>query len=294
MKPNLKLWIWRDYKIPKSQGAQHITILVLTILIALVTLAELIVDLVGTNIELISALFIANLTLLFFSFKKKFLGKIGFLQIVVLYLLLELHLILLPGSFHVIAYWMPAIPVVALIFSGLRIAHIWLVVVLVTLLVNALYGINVVGETYEATIFYKVSLIGGSIFCLMIISCFSILYNLLGRAYFKLKIKNEQVTGLMQRVQEMNETLETAVASRTKNIEQQNKRLKEYAFMNSHLVRAPLANILGAIEHLDEPKDRYQMREMSSIIKKSAEDLDLVIKDVGKSLVEIEIEETLG
>lgn len=289
MKPNLKLWIWRDYKIPKSKGAQHITIFVLTILTALVTVAELTIDLVGTNVELISTLFLANLTLLFFSFRKKYLEVIGFLQVVALYLLLELHLILLPESFHVITYWMPAIPVVALIFSGLRMAHIWLGVVLVTLLANALYGINMFGESYEATIIYKVSLIGGSIFCLMIISCFSILYNLLGRAYSKLRIKNEQVTNLMRKVQEMNENLESTVISRTKDIEEQNEKLKEYAFMNSHLVRAPLANILGAIEQLEESGDNSEIKEMKNIIKKSAENLDVVIKDVGKSLVEIKV-----
>lgn len=289
MKPNLKLWVWKDYQIPKSQGAQHITILVLTILIAAVTLAELTVDLAATNIELMAGLFVVNLCLLLLSYRKVLLKWIGLMQVVVLYLLFELHFVLLPESFHIINYWMPCVPLIALIFRGLRFAHIWLAIILATLFANSFYGMYTIGDMYSTNVFYKSYLVGGSIFNLMIVSCFSILYNLLGRAYHKIRLKNAEVIRLMDTLQELNETLEIKVASRTKNIEKQNDKLREYAFMNSHLVRAPLANILGAIEHLEETKDISQIHKMSSIIKKSADDLDLVIKDVGKSLVEIKV-----
>lgn len=288
MKPNLRLWILRDYKIPRSEGAQHITILILTVLTAALLVGELMFDLRATNIELISSLFVTNSLLLLFSFQKKFLKEIGVAQVIVLYLLFESHYVFLPESFHVITYWMPSVAVIALIFNGLRSAHIWIGIVILTLFFNSLFGIYSMGKGYDTVIHFSSTLIGGTVFTLTIISCCSVLYNLLGRAYFKLKIKNDEVTRLMGKLQEMNETLESKVIERTKNIEEQNRKLKEYAFMNSHLVRAPLANILGAVQHLDQTNSTDQIDQMTAIIRISAIDLDKVIKEVGKSLGSIE------
>jgi len=61
-------------------------------------------------------------------------------------------------------------------------------------------------------------------------------------------------------------------------IEDQNKRLREIAWIQSHLVRAPLANILGLVElcSLDDSPNA----EIIPKLKKAADDLDRVIRDI--------------
>ncbi|TSJ36631.1 PAS domain S-box protein [Mucilaginibacter corticis] len=61
-------------------------------------------------------------------------------------------------------------------------------------------------------------------------------------------------------------------------IEEQNKRLREIAWIQSHRVRAPLARILG-LAQLCDPTDSPNA-EIIPKLKKSAEDLDRVIMEI--------------
>lgn len=61
-------------------------------------------------------------------------------------------------------------------------------------------------------------------------------------------------------------------------IEDQNKRLREIAWIQSHRVRAPLASILGLVQ-LFEPED-FPNAEFIPMLKRAAEDLDQVIMEI--------------
>ncbi|MDN3583416.1 PAS domain S-box protein [Mucilaginibacter flavus] len=61
-------------------------------------------------------------------------------------------------------------------------------------------------------------------------------------------------------------------------IEEQNKRLREIAWIQSHRVRAPVASILG-LAQLCDPNDSPNA-EIIPMLKKSAEDLDRVIMEI--------------
>ncbi|MBB5395220.1 PAS domain S-box protein [Mucilaginibacter sp. AK015] len=63
-------------------------------------------------------------------------------------------------------------------------------------------------------------------------------------------------------------------------IEDQNKRLREIAWIQSHRVRAPLASILGLIQLCD--LNDSPNAEIIPLLKKSAQDLDHVIMDITK------------
>ena len=65
-------------------------------------------------------------------------------------------------------------------------------------------------------------------------------------------------------------------------IENQNKRLREISWVQSHLIRAPLASILGIINLLSDTNetDGRLLNELLPLLKKSAEDLDAVIHKV--------------
>ncbi|MEP2026028.1 MAG: tetratricopeptide repeat protein [Reichenbachiella sp.] len=83
----------------------------------------------------------------------------------------------------------------------------------------------------------------------------------------------------------MNKSLEVLVKERTKKIELQNQKLRDYAFSNSHEVRAPLSNLLGLI-NVSKIQGMSQ-EEQEEIIEKiyiSALDLDSVITKVNKIL----------
>ena len=64
-------------------------------------------------------------------------------------------------------------------------------------------------------------------------------------------------------------------------IENHNQRLREIAWMQSHLVRAPLARILGISEILSEGHNNLEeINEMLSYLTISAVELDNIIKNI--------------
>jgi len=64
-------------------------------------------------------------------------------------------------------------------------------------------------------------------------------------------------------------------------IEQQNERLKDIAFAQTHTVRAPLARIMGLVSLLKDPKnDPESMETLFQYLETSATELDHVIKNI--------------
>jgi len=61
-------------------------------------------------------------------------------------------------------------------------------------------------------------------------------------------------------------------------IEMQNRKLAEIAWEQSHVVRAPLARMMGCI-HLLEQTDEYSQKLLESV-KSSAHELDRIIKTI--------------
>src|SRR5690606_9730683 len=55
------------------------------------------------------------------------------------------------------------------------------------------------------------------------------------------------------------------------NIEEQNRRLQEISWVQSHLVRAPLASIMGLVELLyDSKQDEAAINELLPLLKEAA------------------------
>jgi tetratricopeptide (TPR) repeat protein len=82
-----------------------------------------------------------------------------------------------------------------------------------------------------------------------------------------------------KQIARMNETLEQRVRDRTKELENQNKQLSEYAFINSHLLRSPVAKILGLINIL-ESNPQTDEKEIKAYLKQSCEELDAIVKKI--------------
>jgi tetratricopeptide (TPR) repeat protein len=86
-----------------------------------------------------------------------------------------------------------------------------------------------------------------------------------------------------RKIMNMNEVLEDRVKQRTEELENQNERLSEYAFINSHLLRAPLSRILGLINLIDHDK-ALKDSQLTGLLRKSGDELDQIIKKITDTL----------
>lgn len=92
----------------------------------------------------------------------------------------------------------------------------------------------------------------------------------------------------------LNQNLEVTVAKRTeelslKNVELEikNQKLEEYAFMNAHKLRAPIATLLGLTELYNMKEVNEQERhDLIDKIRQSALKLDNVVKEIRDILIE--------
>jgi light-regulated signal transduction histidine kinase (bacteriophytochrome) len=65
-----------------------------------------------------------------------------------------------------------------------------------------------------------------------------------------------------------------------KAVEAQNQQLREIAWHQSHIVRAPLARIIGLVYLLANEQTEANLKEILPMIERSAEDLDEVIREI--------------
>ncbi|MEQ9467902.1 MAG: tetratricopeptide repeat protein [Ekhidna sp.] len=84
----------------------------------------------------------------------------------------------------------------------------------------------------------------------------------------------------------MNNNLETVVSRRTEELKRRNQQLKEYLSSNSHIIRAPLARILGLVD-LYEPGDTKNLDFINENIHKSATELDQALRDINEKLSDV-------
>jgi signal transduction histidine kinase len=79
----------------------------------------------------------------------------------------------------------------------------------------------------------------------------------------------------------LNESLEKIVSQRTSELEEQNKKLTEYAFFNAHLLRGPFCRVKGLIS-LQEMIGDYETEKVHirNKLNDSIEELDTVIREI--------------
>lgn len=95
---------------------------------------------------------------------------------------------------------------------------------------------------------------------------------------------NEELTSANDQLADLNRNLEEAVRRRTGELEFQNQQLTEYAFINSHLLRAPLARILGLAQVISREVDTVREKELLTALEQSAHELDQIIRKISELL----------
>ena len=86
----------------------------------------------------------------------------------------------------------------------------------------------------------------------------------------------------------LNDQLELRVRERTIKLKESNDRLIEYAHNNSHMIRGPLARLLGLIyvSKISNSDDVAMIKDLHDKIEDSGTELDQVIRELGKKLTE--------
>ncbi|MEQ8362955.1 MAG: hypothetical protein RIF39_11820 [Cyclobacteriaceae bacterium] len=104
------------------------------------------------------------------------------------------------------------------------------------------------------------------------------------RARLALRASNNEIKKQAAEIKRINENLEQIVHERTLSLEKKNAALEEYAFINAHKLRSPLASILGLtnlLTKMDLGKDAAAINEH---LKSSANKLDDIIGDITKAI----------
>lgn len=95
---------------------------------------------------------------------------------------------------------------------------------------------------------------------------------------------NQELSSLNEELSTLNETLEETVQFRTRELETQNTQLTEYAFINSHLLRAPLARILGLSSLISKEVTSLKERELMDALIVSTNEMDAIIRKISDIL----------
>ncbi|WP_370089188.1 hypothetical protein [Ekhidna sp.] len=94
----------------------------------------------------------------------------------------------------------------------------------------------------------------------------------------ELMIKSAELEDYNKEIKLIQQNLEVLVDRRTEQLNNENQKDLEYSFINAHLVRAPIANILAITQHLKDENPALEGLE------KNANALDSTVRKIGKIL----------
>ncbi len=106
----------------------------------------------------------------------------------------------------------------------------------------------------------------------------------------EIQAQNEELKTQSEEIVTTNEKLEATVQERTRQLREQNEKLSEYAFINSHELRAPICRIIGLLNLLKFiPKDEHQ--NILKLIQQTGVELDQISRDINSMLDNVDLTE---
>jgi signal transduction histidine kinase len=93
--------------------------------------------------------------------------------------------------------------------------------------------------------------------------------------------QNRELARQEEEIRAIKDNLEELVAERGQQIELKNKELAEYAFINAHLLRAPLCRILGLLNLMETEPQTYPAGEIERV-RTIANDIDRSIREINQ------------
>lgn len=100
-----------------------------------------------------------------------------------------------------------------------------------------------------------------------------------------LKKQNEEVKLQKEEIESINNNLEKLIVQRTNKVLEHEKLFTEYANINAHRVRSPLARILGLLNLIELEQDKEKiLKEFLPLLQSNAEELNAILDEVSRSL----------
>lgn len=96
----------------------------------------------------------------------------------------------------------------------------------------------------------------------------------------EIKAQSEELTVLNESLKAINKQLEENVTVKTQESILKTRLLAEYAFINAHELRAPVASIMGLLQFFDYPLEQQTQKEVIEKLRVSSESLDNTIKSI--------------
>lgn len=104
-----------------------------------------------------------------------------------------------------------------------------------------------------------------------------------------LQLSNEEIQTQAEEIAVINENLEALVRKRTEELEKKNKALEEYAFINAHKLRGPVASILGLIHLLKKEDLQDGSQHIVYRMADEAGKLDHIVGTISRAIAQSEI-----
>lgn len=96
--------------------------------------------------------------------------------------------------------------------------------------------------------------------------------------------KSEELKIQSEEIKAINESLEQRVKERTQVLEEKNKQLAEYAFINSHVLRAPVSTMMGLINLISYSTLPLEDQKIYEHLLETAEVLDSIIFKINTAI----------
>ena len=100
----------------------------------------------------------------------------------------------------------------------------------------------------------------------------------------EIQAQNEEIMAQAEEIQGINDNLEMLVKQRTAELEKKNKALEEYAFINAHKLRSPVASILGLVNLLAKTEKPADTKIIQDHLQQSADKLDAVVRSITQAI----------
>jgi signal transduction histidine kinase len=247
--------------------------------------------------------FIIPLVLLLIGVSTRLAVNLNLLLIV---LYIQLVITNNPRLYHVLVYWIGIIPIMIVPLMNNKNIRIWAIIFLLILIFNGLMIHNKLGPyTLELDPFKFLG--AGVIYWMITFSTLSIFSFIQKKSNDKLrnhnaelnqlrleiekqnellKSQHEEIKSINEELKASNEHLEERIQQRTNDLEIRNEQLKEYAFINSHILRAPVARIIGLISLFKISKYAELQKEEIVHLARAGQELDNVVGKINKALDE--------
>lgn len=114
------------------------------------------------------------------------------------------------------------------------------------------------------------------------------LVNSIDKLLDRLTLANRQIELQKEELTAINETLEATVRLRTTRIEEQNKKLRDHAFYNAHILRGPFCRIKGLLLLQSLPGTTHDGPIISRYLASAVDELNAVISEIQKIVADDE------